>query len=166
MCFFSRTMHVHIWLLWCNVLFMVYNNCPGQQESQMSHQLNTHGTRWSRNLLILQSLPQSLPNCDNGCKMLGTIYRRMIFGTSKTICMWEYTPALLPERVHFVLKWLFGHPFLWHVCFIWCEFVIIYSYNDILTVTSMFNTMNLSLTMLHFSVSVYRHRFWHLSFIM
>ena len=37
-----------------------------------------------------------------------------------------------------VLMWLFGHPLLWHVCFIWSEFVIIYSYNDKLPVTSIF----------------------------
>ena len=28
------------------------------------------------------------------------------------------------------LMWLFGHLLLWHVCFVWSEFVIIYSYND------------------------------------
>ena len=25
----SRTMHIHIWLLWCSVLFMMYNSCSG-----------------------------------------------------------------------------------------------------------------------------------------
>ena len=37
--------------------------------------------RWCGNLLDLQSLLQPLPNCENRCKMLGTIYRRMTFGT-------------------------------------------------------------------------------------
>ena len=40
---FSRTTHVHIWLLWCNILFVGYNNCPGQQDPQISRQLNTYG---------------------------------------------------------------------------------------------------------------------------
>ena len=56
MWFFSRTTYVHIRLLCCNVLFMVYNNCPGQQDPQISCQLNTYGKQWSRNLLFLQSL--------------------------------------------------------------------------------------------------------------
>ena len=79
------------------MLFMVYNNCPGQQDPQISHQLNTYGTWWSGNLLFLQSLPQPLPNCDNRCKMLGTIYHRMTFSTFMTVCMQEYKPVLLPE---------------------------------------------------------------------
>ena len=37
------------------------------------------------------------PNCNNRCKMLGTIYRRMTFGTFMTDCMKEYTAALPPE---------------------------------------------------------------------
>ena len=45
----------------------------------------------------LESLPQPLSNCDNGCKMLRTIYRRMTFGIFMTVCMREYTPALLSE---------------------------------------------------------------------
>ena len=85
---------------------------------------NMLGTWWSGNLLFLQSLSQPLPNCDNGCKLLGKIYHRMTFDTFMTICMREYTPALLPERVHCVLMWLHGHPLLWHVCFIWSEFII------------------------------------------
>ena len=40
LCFFSRTMHVHIQLLWHNMLFVVYNY-PGQQDPQISCQLNT-----------------------------------------------------------------------------------------------------------------------------
>ena len=59
----------------------------------------------------------------------GTIYRRMTFGTFMTIWMREYTPALPPERVHYVLMWMFGHLSLWHVVFTWSEFVIIYSHN-------------------------------------
>ena len=51
---------------------------------------------------------------------------------------------------HCVLMWLFGHTLLWPVFFIWSEFVIMYSYNDKLPTASIFNTMNLSLKVLHF----------------
>ena len=146
---FSRKKHVHIWLLRYNMLFVVYNNCPGQQEPHISCQLNTYGTWWSGNLLFFLSLPQPLPNCNNGCKMLGTVYCRMAFGTFMTVCMREYLPVLLPECVHCVLMWLFGHPLLW-LGSIWSEFVIIYSYNDKLCGISICYTMNLSLRVLHF----------------
>ena len=59
-----------------------------------------------------------------------------------------------PMGVHCVLIWLFGHPLLWHVCFIWSEFIITYYYNDKLPVTSIFNTTTLSLKM-YFSGCVY-----------
>ena len=98
MCFVSRTMHIHIRLLQRNVLFVVYNNCPGQQDPQISPQLITYGTWWSGNLIFLQSLPQPLLNCDNRCKMLGTFYRRMTSGTFITVFMREYMTALLPEE--------------------------------------------------------------------
>ena len=96
MFFFSRTTLIHIWLLPCNMLFVVYN-CPGQQDPQISLQLNMYGTWWSGNLLFLQSLPQPSPNCDNGCKMLETVYCMMTFGTFMIVCMREYMPALPPE---------------------------------------------------------------------
>ena len=48
-------------------------------------------------LSLSQSLPQALPNCDNGCKILGTIYRRMTFSTFMTVFMRVYTPELLPD---------------------------------------------------------------------
>ena len=79
-----------------------------------------------------------LPKCDNGWKLLETIYRRMILGNFMADCMREYTPALPPEGVYCVLVWQFRHPLLWHVCFIWSEFVILYSCNDKLPVTSIF----------------------------
>ena len=44
MCFFSRTTHVHIRLLRRNVLFVMYNNCSGQQDPQISRQFNMYGT--------------------------------------------------------------------------------------------------------------------------
>ena len=44
MYFFSRTMHIHIQLLQCNMLFVLYTNCPGEQDSQISRQLNMYGT--------------------------------------------------------------------------------------------------------------------------
>ena len=59
---------------------------------------NYHVETWRRgNVLFLQSLPQPLANCNNRCKMLGTICRRMTFGTFKTACMRDYTPLLPPE---------------------------------------------------------------------
>ena len=152
--FFSKTMHLHIWLLWCNMLFVVYNNCPGQQDPQISPQLNTYGTWWSRNLLFLQSLPQPLLNCDNWCKMLGIIYRRTIFSTFMTVCLHEYMPVLPPEEVT-----------LWNDLAVWAPLTCVsfvlnllsyrYSYNDKLPVTSICNTMNLSLRVLHFFPAVY-----------
>ena len=89
---FRRTTHVHIRLLQHNVIFVMYNNSPGQQDPQISHQFYMYGTWKCDNSLFLQSLPQPLQNCNNGCKMLWTIYRKM------TICMREYTPVLLPEE--------------------------------------------------------------------
>ena len=38
--------------------------------------------------------PFKCPNCNNRCKMLGTIYRRMTFSTVMTVCMQEYMPSL------------------------------------------------------------------------
>ena len=143
---FSRTTHVHVRLLPLNVLFVVYTNCSGQQELQIFRQLNTYRTWWSGNLLFLQRLPQQLPNCDNGCKMLGTFYRRMTFVTFMTFCMQEYTSALLPEGVHCVFMWLFGHPLLWHASFIWSEFVILYYLSHQFSIQ-----WNFSLRVLHIS---------------
>ena len=76
-------------------------------------------------------------------------------GAVMTVCMREYMLALLPEGVHCMLMWLFGHPLLWHMCFIWSEFVIICSYSDKLSITSIFNTMNLSFKVLNFFLVVY-----------
>ena len=92
--------------------------------------------------------PMKWPNCDNRCKILGTVYRRMTFGIFMTVCMPEYTPALLPEVATLCID-VTGHPLLRLVCF------IIYSYNDKLPVTSIFNRVNLYLRMLRFSGSVY-----------
>ena len=41
--------------------------------------------------------PFKWSNCDIRCKTLGTIYRRMTFGTFMIVCMRECTPALPPE---------------------------------------------------------------------
>ena len=48
---------------------------PWPARSPFFRQLNMYGTRLSRNLLFFHSLPQPLPNCDNGCKIIGTIRR-------------------------------------------------------------------------------------------
>ena len=150
MCFLNRTTHINIQLLQHDMLFVVYNNCPGKQDPQISHQLNTCGTWWSRNLLFLLSR-------QNHCQ----IATMSAWCLEQSIAGW-YSAPLWPfecentylhccqRGIHCVLMWLFGHLLLWHVCFIWSEFVIIYSYNDKLAVTSMFNTMNLSLKVLHF----------------
>ena len=44
LCTFSRTMLIQIRLLRRNVLFVLYNNWFGQQDPQISGQLNTYGT--------------------------------------------------------------------------------------------------------------------------
>ena len=87
---------VHIRLLRWNVLFVVYN-CPVQHDPQISRHLSTYGTWWNCNRLIRQSLPQPLPNCDNGWKMLGTIYRRMTFDIFMNVFMRNCTPILPAE---------------------------------------------------------------------
>ena len=158
MCFFSRPTHVQIWLLRRNVLSVVYNNWTGQQGPKISRQLNMYGTWWSGNLLFLQSLPQPLPNCDNGCKMLRIIYCRMTFGTFTTVCMQKYTPALPQEGVTLSIDMTVWAP-LTVTCFIWSEFVIVCYYNDRLSLTSIFNTMNVSLKVLHFFGSVTHYLF-------
>ena len=121
MCFFNRTTHIHIWLLRHNMLFMVYNDCPGQQEPQVSRQLNTYGTLWSGNLVFLKSLPQPSQNWDNRCSSLG-----------QSITGWHSAPLwpfacknsclLCRQRgLNCVLMWLFKHPLPWNVCFLWSE---------------------------------------------
>ena len=153
MCFIGRTEHMHIRLLRRNVLFVVYSNCPGQQYPQISRQLSMYGTWCSGNLLFLQSLPQPLPNYDKWCKMLETIYRRMAFGTFMTFTC--KNTRLCCRHWGCTVCWCdcLGTPYR-HTCFIWSEFII-YSYNDILPVTSIFNIMNLFLKVLHFSGSVF-----------
>ena len=96
MCFFSGTTNVHIRLLRPSL-----RGVRQLSWSARTPDLSPIEHVWGmmkRNLLFFQSLPQPLPNCDNGCKMLGTIYRRMTFGTFMTVCMREYTPALPPEE--------------------------------------------------------------------
>ena len=129
---FSKTTHFQIRLLRRKVPFVVYNNCPGQHDRQISRQLNTYGTWWSGNLLFLQSVPLPLPNCDNRCKMLGTIYCRRTVCTCITISMGKHTHVLLMMGVNCVLMWLFVHPL------VLSEFII-YSYNSKLPVTSIFS---------------------------
>ena len=49
-------MHIHVWLMQPNVLFVVYN-WPAQQYPQISRQLNMIGTWWSRNLRLVHNNP-------------------------------------------------------------------------------------------------------------
>ena len=96
---FSMTTHFHVWLLQCNMLFVVYNS-PGQQDPQISHQLNKYGIWWSRNLLFLQSPPQPLLNCDIRCKILGIIYRRMTSAPLWPFACEKTCPHCHQRRVH------------------------------------------------------------------
>ena len=75
-------------------------------------------------LQAYNAMPFKWPNCNNRCKMLGTIYHRMTFGTFMTICMQEYKPALSPGG--YTVYWCdcLGTPCC-DMCFIWSEFVII-----------------------------------------
>ena len=132
----------------CMVLFVEYNNCPGQQDHQISHQLNMYGTWWSGNLLFLQSLSQQLPNCDNGCKMLDSLSEDDIWH------LYDHLHA----RIHACIATRGGTlctdvivwpPLTWYVCLVWSEFII-NSYNDKLPVTSICNSMDLSFSVLHF----------------
>ena len=77
-----------------------------------------------------------LPNCYNGCKMLGTIYRRMTFGTFKSVCMREYTPVLPPEGATMCSCVTVSAPLTLTCMFhlVWICYII-YSYNDKLPVT-------------------------------
>ena len=128
MCFLSRTMQVHIRLLRCNILFVVYNNCPGQKDPQILHQLKTYGTWWSGNLTLspkpvttiaelwqwVQDAWDSLLQ-DDIQHLYDHLHARIhtcISATGGTLCI-DVT---------------LGTPYR-DVCFIWSEFII-YSYND------------------------------------
>ena len=74
----SRTTHIRAWVLRYNVLFVVYNNnCPGQQDPQISY----HSTRMGHD----EAEPSRV--CHNHCRIATTgarcleQYRRMTFGT-------------------------------------------------------------------------------------
>ena len=115
----------------------------GEPDSQISRQMNTYGTWWSVNLLFLQSLPQPLTNCDNGCQMLGTIYRKMAFGTFITVCMRKYTPAC--RQRGYSVNWSD-----WALLTVTCVFNLFWIcyhifHNDKLPFTLILYTMNLSL---------------------
>ena len=81
---------------------------------------------WSGNLLFLHSLPQPLPNCDNRCKMLGTICRRMTFSTFMTVCMREYMPAMLLEGCTLCIDVTVWAPFT-----VMCVFHLVWIYHHI-----------------------------------
>ena len=108
--------------------------------------------KWKLTLSIEPAI--TMPNCNNGCKTLGTIYHRMIFGTFMAVCMW---------RIHAWVDARGRYPVFWYdclgttycdVCYVCSGFIIIYSYNDKQPVTSVFSTLNLSLQMLHFCFPV------------
>ena len=101
MCFFNRTTHVHI----RNLLFVMYNNCLGQEDPQISRPLNTYsvGNVEVGKYSFSRACHKPLPNCDNGYKMLETIYRRMTFVTFMTVCIREYTPTFSSRGIHCVL---------------------------------------------------------------
>ena len=118
--------------------YIVLNMCsnPSVCPSSFPQHWNTTSLKW--------------PNCDNSCKMLGPIYCRMTFGTFMAVFMREYTHGLSPEEATLCIDVTVWTPLTVTCGFIWSEFVIIYSYNDKLPVTSICNTMNLSLRVLNF----------------
>ena len=83
-----------------------------------------------------------------GCKMLGTIYRRMAFGTLWPFAMGEYCLHCYHRGSLYIDVTISAS--LTMTCVIWSEFVFMYSYNDTLLVKAIFNIMNLSLKVLHF----------------
>ena len=80
-------------------------------------------------LTLSPELATTIAGLQQQCKMLGTVRHRMIISTFMTVCMREYTPVLPQEGATLYLCDCFGTPYC-DVCFIWFEFVIIYSYND------------------------------------
>ena len=86
-------------------------------------------------------------NCDNRCKMLGTIYRKMTFGTSMTVCMIAYTTGLPPEWATLYIDLT-----IWASLTVTCmvSFRLNLSYTPTVIVTSICYTMNASLRVLHF----------------
>ena len=153
MCYFNRTTHGHIRLLRCNVLFVVYNNCPGQQDPQISRQLNTYRKRHDKEGIYSFSTA-----CHNPCVLANTGARCL--GQSIAGWLWHLYNCL-HARIHASIAARRGAVYLCDclgtpycdVCFIWSEFIIIYSYNDKLPVLSNFNTMNLFLKVLLFFFS-------------
>ena len=97
---FSRTAHVHIRLLRRNVLFVVYNNWPFSNYPRSLVYWTRMGHDEAGTCIFFQTLPEPMPTCDNGFKLLGTTYRRMTFGIFMTVCMRDYTPVLQPEGLH------------------------------------------------------------------
>ena len=75
----------HCWKQWHTTDTFVPNMCSNLSMYLFSFPLTYNMTpfKWS--------------NCDNRCKMLETVYRRMTFGTFITVYMREYTPALPSE---------------------------------------------------------------------
>ena len=75
-------------------------------------------TLWNANVLLLQSLPQPLPNCENGFKILGTLSQddirhlydgflaRMLPPEVSTLCIDVTVWALLTVTCVFHLVWL------------------------------------------------------------
>ena len=78
------------------------------------------------------------------------------FSTFMTVCMREYTLVLRPEGENCVWCDRLGISYCDTCVSFGSEFLIIYSYNDKLPVTSIFSTRNLTLRVLHFFGSVYQ----------
>ena len=105
--------------------------------------------------------PSSFPQAYNATCSNGWIVTTGARCLEQSITGWHSAPfwpfACDNTCLHcYVLMWLFGHPLVWHVCFIWFECVIVFSYNDKLPVTSICNTINLTLrVLLSFFLAVY-----------
>ena len=117
---------------------------------------------WCTIIALASKIPRSLTNwtrmghdeagtysfsrvCHNHCRIATTGARCL----GQSIAGWHSAPlspfacenlhsCYAARRLHCVLMRLFAYPLLWLVYFIWSEFVIMYSHNDKLPVTSIF----------------------------
>ena len=140
---FSRTTHVHILLLWRNMLFAVFS------KTTLTSKIPRFLINWKRmehNEAVTYSFSWA---CNKQYRIL---IIKMPGATIMTVWMRKYKTALSLDVVHCVMVWLFGYPLLWYVYFIWSEFII-YSCNE--SVTSFVNKIISSLEWLYIFPSMY-----------
>ena len=73
------------------VLFVVYNNCPGQQDTQIEHAWDVMKREFTLSAEPATTIVELRQRVQYAW---GNLYHRMTFGTFMTVCMREYTPAL------------------------------------------------------------------------